>query len=62
MVGAQAVEVGTANFLDPEASIKIIRGLENFCRRKGIERLRSLVGSLVTEELGGQGLRSSSAG
>jgi dihydroorotate dehydrogenase (NAD+) catalytic subunit len=61
MVGAKAVEVGTANFLDPEASIKIIRGLENFCRRKGIDRLSSLVGSLAVKDLAGKGLRGSSA-
>jgi dihydroorotate dehydrogenase (NAD+) catalytic subunit len=47
MVGARAVEIGTANFLDPAASIKIIHGLAAFCRRKGIERLTSLIGSLA---------------
>jgi dihydroorotate dehydrogenase (NAD+) catalytic subunit len=46
IAGAQAVEVGTANFLDPTAAVKIIDGLDRFCRRKGIERLQSLVGSL----------------
>jgi hypothetical protein len=40
---AKAIEVGTANFLDPEASLKIIRGLTEFCKRKGIERLSSIV-------------------
>src|SRR6185295_7761747 len=34
LVGAKAIEVGTANFLDPEAPIKIIRGLIEFCNRK----------------------------
>jgi dihydroorotate dehydrogenase (NAD+) catalytic subunit len=53
MVGAKAIEVGTANFLDPEASIKIIRGLEKFCQRKGIEKLSSLIGSLEKPERNG---------
>ena len=46
LVGAKAIEVGTANFLDPEASLKIIRGLTEFCKRKGIERLSSIVGTV----------------
>lgn len=46
IAGAQAVEVGTANFLDPKVAVQIIDGLDRFCRRKGIERLQSLVGSL----------------
>lgn len=45
LVGARAVEVGTANFLDPEASIKIISGLETFCERKGIQKLSSIIGT-----------------
>ena len=46
LVGARAVEVGTANFLDPQAPIKIIEGLHRYCERKGIERLSTLIGSL----------------
>ena len=46
LVGAKAVEVGTANFLDPEAPIKIIEGLAAYCRRKGIFKLNSIIGGL----------------
>jgi len=46
IAGAQAVEIGTANFLDPAAAVQIIDGLNAFCRQKGIQRLRSVVGSL----------------
>jgi dihydroorotate dehydrogenase (NAD+) catalytic subunit len=46
LVGARAVEVGTANFFDPEASIKIIKGLASYCTRKGIEKLSSIVGKV----------------
>jgi dihydroorotate dehydrogenase (NAD+) catalytic subunit len=46
LAGAKAIEVGTANFLDPEASIRIIRGLAEFCRRKGVEKLGSIVGTV----------------
>ena len=44
--GAKAVEVGTANFLDPAAPIKIIEGLEAYCKRKGILKLSSIIGGL----------------
>jgi len=44
LVGARAVEVGTVNFLDPRAPVKIIKGLADFCKRKGIENLSSVIG------------------
>jgi len=46
LVGARAVEVGTANFFDPEAPIKIIKGLTSYCTRKGIQKLSSIVGRI----------------
>jgi len=46
LVGATAVEVGTANFVDPLASVKIVEGIENFCREKGINRITDFIGSL----------------
>jgi len=50
LVGAKAIEVGTANFLDPEATVKIIRGLETYCQRKKIESIAALIGSLQIYE------------
>ncbi|MCI0623969.1 MAG: dihydroorotate dehydrogenase [Acidobacteria bacterium] len=46
MAGAKAVEVGTANFFDPAASVKIIDGLAAFCQRRSIHKLGTIVGSL----------------
>jgi dihydroorotate dehydrogenase (NAD+) catalytic subunit len=48
LTGAKAVEVGTANFIDPEATVKIIMELEEYCRRKGIERIEDIIGKLET--------------
>jgi dihydroorotate dehydrogenase (NAD+) catalytic subunit len=39
MAGASAVQVGTANFFDPTATIKIIEGIERWCAAKGVSRL-----------------------
>ncbi len=46
IVGATAVQVGTANFVDPGAMATIIAGLEQFCIEEGIEDIRELIGSL----------------
>ncbi len=46
LAGASAVQVGTANFVDPEASLKIAEGIEAYCRRKGVGSVKDLVGSL----------------
>ena len=44
MVGASAVEVGTANFEDPASAEKIANGIADYMQRKGIADIRSLIG------------------
>ena len=46
IAGASAVQVGTANFYDPAATMKIIDGLAEYCRQQGLGSIRELVGSL----------------
>jgi dihydroorotate dehydrogenase (NAD+) catalytic subunit len=46
IVGASAVQVGTANFVDPAAMLTIIAGIEEFCVDEGIGDVRELIGSL----------------
>ena len=46
IVGATAVQVGTANFVDPAAMISIIDGLEAFCIEEGIDDIQQVIGSL----------------
>lgn len=46
IAGARAVEVGTANFVDPESTLKIIGGLEVYCRKKGIGNIEKIIGTL----------------
>lgn len=46
IVGAKAVQVGTANFVDPNVMEEIIRDLEAFCVEEGIADINELVGSL----------------
>lgn len=44
MAGATAVEVGTANFLDPAVSVRIVDEIEDYCRRNKISDIREIIG------------------
>ena len=46
IAGASAVQVGTANFVNPRATTDILDGLEDFMRENGISKLTELVGTL----------------
>jgi dihydroorotate dehydrogenase (NAD+) catalytic subunit len=49
IVGANAVEVGTANFVDPGATLRIVREIQEYCREKGISRVRDIIATLRTD-------------
>ena len=44
MAGATAVSVGTANFRNPAVTMEIIRGIEDYMVRHGIEDVKELIG------------------
>jgi dihydroorotate dehydrogenase (NAD+) catalytic subunit len=44
MAGATAIQVGTANFVDPTATIKIVDGLQDYCTRHGVTDINDLIG------------------
>lgn len=46
IAGASAVEVGTAHFVDPRASERLVEDLEAWCRRENIREISGLRGSL----------------
>ena len=50
VVGARAVEVGTASFVDPGASMRIVREIHGYCREKGIARVEDIIGTLRTDK------------
>jgi dihydroorotate dehydrogenase (NAD+) catalytic subunit len=49
MAGASAIQIGTANFVDPGVSIKVIEGLRKFCKDQGISSIEEIIGSLKVE-------------
>lgn len=44
MAGATAIQVGTANFIDPAVTMKIIEGINQYCDRNGIVDINELIG------------------
>jgi dihydroorotate dehydrogenase (NAD+) catalytic subunit len=46
LAGATAIQVGTANFIDPQVTIKIIEGIEEYCRQHGVRDVCELIGGL----------------
>lgn len=46
IVGAKAVQVGTANFIDPAVTMKIVEGIKGYMIRNGIKHINELIGSL----------------
>ncbi len=49
IAGATAIQIGTANYYDPQVTIKVIRGLSEYCDRHGLESIGSLTGSLIRD-------------
>lgn len=46
LAGASAVEIGTANFVEPDVTERTVRWIEDYCRRHGINNLRELIGAM----------------
>ena len=47
ITGARAVQVGTANFVNPRATVDIIAGIEAYLENHGLADVNDLIGSLV---------------
>jgi dihydroorotate dehydrogenase (NAD+) catalytic subunit len=46
IAGAKAVQVGTANLVDPRATMTVLDGIEQYCAAHGIEDINDLIGTL----------------
>jgi dihydroorotate dehydrogenase (NAD+) catalytic subunit len=45
MLGARAIQVGTANFVNPQATMDILSGLENYLQCNKIRDINDIIGS-----------------
>jgi dihydroorotate dehydrogenase (NAD+) catalytic subunit len=50
LAGCTAVQVGTANFISTSAMPRVIDDLQAYCVRRGITRIRDLVGAMKVHE------------
>ncbi len=48
LAGATAVEIGTANFVDPQVTAKCIEGLKEYMHRHSVQDVNDLIGALKT--------------
>ena len=46
IVGAKAIQVGTANFVNPQVTLEIIAGLEDFLGQQGLRDVNDIIGTL----------------
>ena len=46
IAGARAIEIGTANFVNPRVTVEIIKGIEKYLIENSIEDVEKLVGSM----------------
>jgi dihydroorotate dehydrogenase (NAD+) catalytic subunit len=46
LAGATAIQVGTASFIDPQVSVKIVDGIEKYLTDKGLSNINELIGRM----------------
>ncbi len=46
LAGATAVAVGTANFMNPQATVDVIDGVIDYCEEQGVNDVNDLIGAL----------------
>ena len=49
LAGASAVQIGTANFIDPSISEKVVDGIEEYLTRHGFNSVEDIIGALETD-------------
>lgn len=45
IAGASAIQIGTVNFINPNAGVEIVNGLNSYCEKLSIDRLSDIIGS-----------------
>jgi dihydroorotate dehydrogenase (NAD+) catalytic subunit len=46
LAGATAIAIGTANFVNPRATIDALEGIENYMKKHDIENINTLIGNM----------------
>ena len=51
LCGASCIQIGTANFVNPKASIEIINGLKDYCEKNKLKSISEIVGKAHEEKV-----------
>jgi dihydroorotate dehydrogenase (NAD+) catalytic subunit len=54
LAGARAIQVGTANFINPSVSVEIAEGIRRYCESNNINDVNEIVGAIRVEEYAGR--------
>ena len=46
LAGATAIQIGTANFIDPAITVKVAEGINDYLERHGYSSVRDIIGAL----------------
>ena len=46
LAGASAIQIGTANFIDPSISEKVVDGIADYLERHGFSSVQEIIGAL----------------
>ena len=46
LAGASAIQIGTANFIDPAVTVKVAEGINNYLDRHGCKSVKEIIGAL----------------
>ena len=49
LAGASAIEIGTANFIDPAITVKVAQGIVEYCERHGFKNVSDLTGAMIVD-------------
>jgi dihydroorotate dehydrogenase (NAD+) catalytic subunit len=44
MAGATAIEIGTANFIDPAITVKVVNGINEWMDNHGVKDIHEIIG------------------
>lgn len=49
IVGAKAIQIGAANFVNPSTALEVIEGIENYLKQHHLKDIKEIIGSLISE-------------
>ncbi|WP_461633666.1 dihydroorotate dehydrogenase [Labilibaculum euxinus] len=49
LAGASAIQIGTANFIDPQITVKVVEGIKEYMIRHQVENVTDLIGAIKTQ-------------